>query len=126
MEYDTLFKAIEKHVALTEADKMKIRSHSSVKKLRKHQYLLQEGDVAHTENFVVKGCLRSYEVSEKGQEHVIQFSIEEWWVGDLSSFFSGEASDYNIDCLEDCVLIQFTKPDLDALYDAVPNVERYF
>ncbi|MCF6132782.1 Crp/Fnr family transcriptional regulator [Flavobacterium wongokense] len=126
MVYGQLFTAIEKHVKLTEVEKDIIRSCSSVKKLRKHQYLLQEGNIAHTENFVIKGCLRSYEVNEKGQEHVIQFSVEEWWVGDLLSFLTEQPSNYNIDCLEDCELIQFTKADLNRLYDEVPKVERYF
>ena len=126
MTYARLFSAIEKHVPLTATDKEKIVAYSAVKKLRRHQYLLQEGNIANTENFVVKGCLRSYEVNEKGHEHVIQFSVEDWWVGDLVSFLSGEPSNYNIDCLEDSELIQFTKPNLDALYDDVPMVERYF
>ncbi|HEX9980884.1 MAG TPA: Crp/Fnr family transcriptional regulator [Flavobacterium sp.] len=126
MIYDKLFAALQQHVDLTDGDKDKIRCYSSVKKLRKHQYLLQEGDIATTENFVVKGCLRSYEVNDKGQEHVIQFSVEEWWVGDLLSFLTDKPSRYNIDCLEDCELIQFSKSHLNLLYDEVPKIERYF
>lgn len=126
MVYGQLFMAIEKHVELTDAEKDLIRSHSTVKKLRKHQYLLQEGNIAHTENFVVSGCLRSYEVNDKGQEHVIQFSVEDWWVGDLLSFLTEQPSNYNIDCLEDCELIQFTKAGLNQLYNEAPAVERYF
>src|SRR6476469_100429 len=78
MIYEKLFTAIEQHVPLSEIEKDSIRSFSAVKKFRKHQYLLQEGNISYTENFVVKGCLRSYEVNEKGQEHVIQFSVEDW------------------------------------------------
>ncbi|RYY71371.1 MAG: Crp/Fnr family transcriptional regulator [Chitinophagaceae bacterium] len=126
MIYEKLFTAIEQHVPLSEIEKNSIRSYSVVKKFRKHQYLLQEGNISYTENFVVKGCLRSYEVNEKGQEHVIQFSVEDWWAGDLLSFLTEQPSSYNIDCLEDTEVIQFTKTGLDRLYDEVPMVERYF
>ena len=69
--------------------------------LRKKQYILQEGDVSRYENFIVKGVTRTYEVDDKGQEHVVQFGMEDWWVGDLYSFLSETPSTYNIDCLED-------------------------
>ena len=36
------------------------------KKIRKRQYLLQEGDVCHYNCFVAKGCMRSYRVGEDG------------------------------------------------------------
>jgi CRP-like cAMP-binding protein len=126
MVYEKLFNAIEQHVPLTEIEKDSIRRYSSVKKFRKHQYLLQEGSISHTENFVVRGCLRTYEVNEKGQEHVTQFSVENWWVGDVMSFLGEQPSNYNIDCLEDTELIQFTKTDLNKLYDEVHMIERYF
>lgn len=126
MDYEPLFLAMQKHVALTDADKEKIIARSAIKKLRKHQYLLQEGNVANIDSFVIKGCLRSYEVNEKGQERVIQFSVEDWWVGDLPSFLTDQPSTINIDCLEDCELIQFTRVDLFALFDEVPAWERYF
>lgn len=126
MIYEKLFTAIQQHVPLNDIEKETICLLSSVKKFRKYQYLLQEGNISHTENFVVKGCLRSYEVNEKGQEHVIQFSVEDWWAGDLLSFLAEKPSMYNIDCLEDTEVIQFNKTDLTRLYDEVPMMERYF
>src|ERR1700741_4279343 len=74
------------------------------KKLRKRQYLLQEGDVCKYQAFVEKGMLRSYRIDEKGSEHILQFAFEGWWAADLSSYLTGEASLFNIEALEDSEL----------------------
>jgi CRP-like cAMP-binding protein len=124
--WEPILKSISKHIQLTEEETEYFTSLLTVKKLRKRQYLLQEGDVMRHETFVVKGCLRTYETDAKGQEHVIHFSAEDWWVGDMYSFLTGTPSRFNIDCLEDTELIQFTKEHLEELYVKVPKFERYF
>jgi CRP-like cAMP-binding protein len=124
--WEPILNSISRHIQLTEEETEYFTSLLTVKKLRKRQYLLQEGDVMRHETFVAKGCLRTYEIDEKGQEHVIQFSVEEWWVGDMYSFLTCTPSRFNIDCLEDTELIQFTKEQLEELYIRVPKFERYF
>jgi CRP-like cAMP-binding protein len=96
------------------------------KKYRKHQYILQEGEVCRYEHFVIKGIARKYEVDEKGQEHILLFCPEDWWTGDLYSFLTGQPSPYNIDCLEDTEVLRISKPDLDLLYEKVPKMNLYF
>ena len=55
----------------TAEDLDKIAAAVIIKKLRKKQYLTQEGDVVKNHSFVTKGCLRTYKVDEKGVEHVL-------------------------------------------------------
>src|SRR5690242_2496373 len=96
------------------------------KKLRKRQYLLQEGDVCRYTAFVEKGMLRTFTVDEKGNEPVLQFSSEGWWIADLYSFLTEEPSIYNIEALENCELLLITKPSWDRLLEKAPVFERYF
>jgi CRP-like cAMP-binding protein len=96
------------------------------KRLRKRQYLLQEGDISKYTAFVEKGLLRTYSVDEKGNEYILQFSQEGWWVGDLDSFLANEPSRYNIEALEDCELLLISKHSWDLLLEKVPAFERYF
>jgi len=96
------------------------------KKLRRRRYLVQEGDVVKYEHFVTKGCLRTYEIDDKGQEHVMQFAVEGWWAGDLQSFLSGDPTTLNTDALEDSELEMISRPALELLYERVPKFERYF
>jgi len=96
------------------------------KKLRKRQFLLQEGDVCKYQAFVEKGVLRSYRVDEKGTDHILQFALEGWWAADLSSYITGEASLFNIEALEDSELLLLSKPSWDTLMERLPKFEHYF
>ena len=96
------------------------------KKYRKNQYILQQGDVARYENFVIKGIARIYLADDKGREHVVSFAPENWWVGDLYSYYAGKPTGFNIDCLEDTEVLQITRPDLDALCIRIPKMNIYF
>ncbi len=96
------------------------------KKLRKKQYLLQDGDVCKYTAFVEKGILRTFTIDSKGNDHVLQFSMEGWWIADLYSFYTGEISPYNIEALEDCELLLITEPNYEILLNKIPLLERYF
>lgn len=98
----------------------------SPKKLRKRQYLLQEGDVCRFTAFVEKGMLRTFSVDEKGNEPILQFAMEGWWSGDLYSFLTQEPSVYNIEAIENCELLMITKENWERLLKEVPVFERYF
>jgi CRP-like cAMP-binding protein len=87
---------------------------------------LQAGDVCRYESFVTQGCLRAYSVDEKGKEHIVQFAVEEWWIGDLNSFLTQTPAIYNIDALEDSELIQIEKNALEHIYTCLPQFERFF
>jgi CRP-like cAMP-binding protein len=93
---------------------------------RKRQYVLQEGNVCTHFNFVVRGCLRSYKIDEKGNIHVLQFASENNWINDLGSFHDERASALNIDALEDTVVLQITRDDLISLYKKAPKFDRIF
>lgn len=118
--FDIFRKYLEDKVALREPDYELIESLSSFKKLRKRQYLLQAGDVCRFNAFVCKGFLRNYYVDDKGQEHIMQFAPEHYWIGDRDSMDSGLPSKYNVDALEDCEILLLTKEDFEMIRKTVP------
>jgi CRP-like cAMP-binding protein len=124
--FEVLFENIAKKVVLTPDEQQLLKTFFIPKKLRKKQYLLQEGDVAKYLAFVEKGFLRSYTVDEKGGEHIIEFAFEGWWMGDPFSMLTGEPSNYNIDALEDCELLLLTKQAEDEMMEKIPKMERFF
>jgi len=105
---------------MTEAALLAIEAACQYKKLRKRQYLLQEGDVWKYNAFVAKGCLRTYTVDDKGNEHILNFAIENWWIGDRESLQTGNPSAYNIDALEDSAVILISKDNFDQLCSDIP------
>jgi CRP-like cAMP-binding protein len=124
--FELLFQKFAEKIELTEEEKELSRSFFITKKLRKKQYLLQEGDVCKYVAFVEKGLLRSFTVDDKGHEHITQFAFEGWWIADQVSFLTGEPSEYNIEALEDCELLLLTKQAEDEMLEKIPKFERYF
>lgn len=98
-----------------------IESVSISKRLRKRQYLLQEGDVCKHSSFVIKGLLKVYHVDSKGTEHIIQFAPENHWTGDRVSLQSGLPSKLNIDAIENTDVIMFKQSDLKMLREEIPS-----
>ncbi len=111
---------INSKVSITDSDFEKIRKVSKVKKLRKKQYLLEEGNIWQNYAFVCSGCLRTYTIDEKSAEHVIKFSIENWWAGDRESLLNATPSKYNIDALEESLIIMIKKDDMERLSLEIP------
>ena len=123
---NVLFSHIADKVSLTVADQEAISGYFVAKKLRKRQYLLQEGEVCKYLTFVAKGLLRTYNVDEKGDEHMSIFGWEGWWVSDFNSFLSGEPALFNIDAIEESEVLMISLANYEALTLAVPIMDRYF
>src|SRR5215207_3592705 len=117
--YELLFRKLNEKVSLTPEEEAICKPYFTAKKLRRRQYLLQEGDVCKHTAFIEKGALRVYTVNDKGMEHVLQFGLEGWWAGDLYSFLTGEPSTYNIDALEDSELLLLTPAAQEELLQRV-------
>ncbi len=126
MSEQLLLKNLARFISLDKDEEAYLISKLKIKKLRKKQYFLQEGDVCKYQGFVFKGCLRAYEVDEKGVEHVVQFSPEDWWIGDIYSFYTSQPSRLNIEALEATELFIFDKDVFEDLYINIPKMERYF
>ena len=124
--YDLILKNISRFITLTPEEEQYFTSLLKVKKLKKKQYLLQEGEINRYDYFVNKGCLRTYTIDEKGLEHIVQFSIEDWWTGDMYSFLTQTPGKYNIVAIEDSDLFCIDSEALELLYTKVPKFERFF
>lgn len=126
MNTELILQNVEKHIRLDAAEAEFFVSLLQEKRIKRKDYLLRQGEICRTENFIVQGCLRAYSIDENGFEHIVLFGIEDWWVGDLYSFLTQSPAHFLIDALEDTVVLQISKQNLDILYDKVPKFERFF
>ncbi|MBI4429872.1 MAG: Crp/Fnr family transcriptional regulator [Ignavibacteriales bacterium] len=124
--FDLLHSHIKKRIQITEKEFALLSKYFSPKKLRKKQFFLQEGDVCKHLAFVNEGCLREYSVDHKGEEHIIQFAIKDWWISDLNSYLSGAVSTHNIDAMQESEILVLEKEARDKMLEAVPKMERFF
>jgi len=107
-------------LALTSVEEELIKAAFQYKKLRKKQYLLQEGDVCKHSAFVVKGAMRQYSVDEKGVEHVVHLFIENYWASDRESMLMLTPSVFNIDAWEDTEILIITRAEMLDLMSKIP------
>lgn len=126
MKIDKLTNHINRILPLNDDEVQALSSRTKFKKLRRRQYLLQEGDLCKQYNFVLDGCLRMYFVDEKGREHILQFATENWWITDIGSFHAEKPSRLFVDALEASEILQIRKEDLIYLYVNYPKFDRYF
>jgi CRP-like cAMP-binding protein len=97
---------------LTEQDITLLSEIFQLKKIRKHKYFMQSGDVCKMAGFVVKGALKKYTIDDTGKENIIELFIENWWAADKESFMIGTPTPYFIDAYEDTELLVISKEDL--------------
>ena len=126
MEKQKLINHLRQVIKITEQEELEICKAFHFRKVRRKQFLLQEGDVCRYYNFVLAGCFRMFLADEKGTEHIIQFATENWWVADIGSFHSRQPSSFYIEALEPSEVLRISKDDLINLYQNNPKLDRYF
>ena len=123
--YDQYFQSFNNKIPLTGEERGVIQEYLTVKKIRKKQYLLQEGDICKYVAFVERGALRLYKFNEDGTEHIVQFALEGQFVTDLYSFLTNEPSIYDIDAIEDSELVLISKSASDELRKRSAKYQEY-
>jgi CRP-like cAMP-binding protein len=122
----SLINYFENIVPLNEEEKSIVEEAFKERRVKRRQFILQEGDICKHHTFVVEGCFRMYMVDEKGKEHNLQFAIENWWIGDIGSFYSEEPSRLYIEALENSIALQLKKEDQLKYFDDNPKFNRIF
>ncbi|WP_233244096.1 Crp/Fnr family transcriptional regulator [Allotamlana fucoidanivorans] len=117
---------MSKYISLTDHEVTLLKSKLVYRKYLKGQFILQQGDVCKYACFVVSGCTKTFHVDEQGLEHIIMFSIEDWWTSDMGSFITQTPADFNVQCLENTELIMFSYDTIEELYRQIPKLERFF
>ena len=123
---EPLLRHVARRIKLDAEETREFLSILTIKQIRRGHFLLQEGDVAEHENYVLKGCLRAYTLDADGNEHVIHLAIEDWWIGDLASVLLKSPARLSVEALEDSEVIQIRHDALEQLYTRIPKFERYF
>jgi CRP/FNR family transcriptional regulator, anaerobic regulatory protein len=126
MNTDLLMESLEKHISLTDEERGLICQVVRERKVKKNQFVVHEGAVQKCTNFLNQGSMRTYFIDTNGQEHIVQFAIEGWWISDLQSFILQVPATFNVQAIEDCDILELPFESLEMLYEKVPKMERYF
>ncbi|MCC6722565.1 MAG: Crp/Fnr family transcriptional regulator [Bacteroidia bacterium] len=122
---DYFFENLSKIININDEEKIVFKENFSLKKLKRRQFFLHEGNIAYHTGFVNQGCLKTYTIDNNGNEIIYQISIEGWWVADMFSFLTGEAAAYNIEAIEESEVLIMDMSGRDKIFNKVPQFERY-
>ncbi|MES2794573.1 MAG: Crp/Fnr family transcriptional regulator [Bacteroidota bacterium] len=125
-QIEPLLNYFQKVIRLNNDEKQLVTELFKPRLYRKRQYVLQEGDICNQFNFIVRGCLRMYKIDDKGNTHILQFAVENWWLSNIGSFHERKPSELNIDALEDTMVLQISHENLLLLYTNAPKFDRIF
>lgn len=126
MEIKSLLNHVRKFSQADTAELDELVNAMEPKFIGKKQHVLTSGHRCHFKYFIVKGCMRSYFVNQKGVEQIVNFGIEDWWMSDYDSFLNESISHLNIQVLEDCEVLQLSRSAYSRLVASFPSLNSYF
>lgn len=124
--FEKLRSFLECSVPLTDEQFELVKALFIPKKVKKGEFLLREGELAKYGMFVAAGCLRTYTIDPRGKEHILQFSPENWWTGDMNSFVKAAPAQCFIDAIEDSEILLFERDALQKLHEYIPRSKDIF
>jgi len=124
--FEAFDKNITNHVSLSSDELALVHQLFQHKICRKKTMLLNKGQVCGFEAFIIKGCVKRYYIDHEGDEVILQFAVENWWLSDMVSFTEQVPSLLYIETIEDTELLQITFQNKELLFKEIPKLERVF
>jgi CRP-like cAMP-binding protein len=95
---------------------------TEIKEFKKGDFLLREGQKSINTYFVLRGCIRQYNLSN-GDEKTTRFFFEDDWVLSVNEVSENATSLFNWICLEDCTLVSGNEQKAQELFVNFPRLE---
>ncbi|PRB03878.1 hypothetical protein CQ046_08800 [Chryseobacterium sp. MYb7] len=121
---EPLKKHIREYIDISDEKLEKYCSAFILRKIKKKDFLLKEGEICEFEGFVISGCLKVFHTHHNAAEQILYFGIENWWISDIDSFINRIPSKLNIQALEDSEVLLIPKENKEKLYTEMPEIER--
>ncbi|MFT5887062.1 MAG: CRP-like cAMP-binding protein [Arcticibacterium sp.] len=116
MQAEQVISYFNQKLELDDAEKSILEEVFTEQRIKRRQFILQEGDICKLNTFVVDGCFKMYLVDDYGKEHNLLFAVENWWIGDIGSFHSEKPTKLYIEAIENSVILQIRKEDQLRLF----------
>lgn len=123
---EQLISHFNKYLPLDQDEIDALKDRISERKIKRRQFILQEGDICKSFTYVKSGCFKMYGIDEKGIEHNLVFATEDDWISDIGSLHKEIPSKLYIEAIEPSTVLQISKGDLWYLYTNYPKFDRNF
>ncbi|WP_343690979.1 Crp/Fnr family transcriptional regulator [Chitinophaga sp.] len=123
---DKLRQHIEQITPLTDEEFEHVNTFFTLKKVRKNQYLVHEGDETKYEYLVLSGIYKVFFVDNAGREYIVQFAQQNWWMSDYEAFFKEKNATMFIECIEAGEVLYSTLAAREKLSADLHKMEHFF
>lgn len=105
-KYKDLKESIDSYYQISTKTWNELKKISKLIEVKKNDLICRINELQNSFYFVNKGLLRFYNINEKGVEYNKTFFNEGMFPGSMVSLLKAEPSEFEIQALEDCQLIQ--------------------
>lgn len=103
-----------------------VQSFFTLKRVRKNQYLIHEGDEVKHEFLVLSGIFKVFYVDENGKEFILMFAKENWWMSDYPAFFRNQKASMFVECIEAGEVLFSSLESREKLASEFHKMEHFF
>lgn len=125
-QFQLLKDHITKKISLTEDEVTEFISCFKVAKVKKRQFIIQPDFVPKYRNFVIQGAFRAFVVADEGEEHTIQFAVEDWWISDYNGYIFQKPASMFVMAMEDSIILQIDFEGEQRLKRSNHKFETFF
>lgn len=125
-DYSQLKEHVLKRVLMTNDDLEYFCQSFKLMRVKKRQFIVQPQFVARHRYYIISGCFRAYMIGEEGQEHTIQFAIDDWWISDYNSYVFQQPASMFVMALEDSIILQIDSDAEKHLKESKHVYETFF
>jgi len=111
-------------VDFTEEELFTIIARLRPMKVARYQHFLKEGEVCHDMAIVTAGAFRTYNNNQDNDaEYTSDFIFEGNWIGDYTSYITGQPGYNNVEALEESEVYMLSRKDQLELYQTFRKFE---
>ncbi|TPN82111.1 Crp/Fnr family transcriptional regulator [Aquimarina algicola] len=123
---DNLAQYIKRYVDISKEEISLFQSYLVSKTFKKKEQLLQSGEICRSRYFITSGCLRLYYIDQKGNDQIIHFGIENWWLTNYDSLLNKIPSHLIIEAVEQTQVLELKEEFVQDIYSKIPQIESVF
>jgi CRP-like cAMP-binding protein len=117
---------INKTISLTDEEFSVVESFFTEEHFKKRQMIINENDQVNHVYFIISGLLKLFYTDTEAKEHIISFSMEDWWESDYAAFYTQTKATQSLQCLEDTIVLKLSFNDYQQLLIEVPKMTDFF
>ena len=121
--FENIRQNINQFVHLTDLEFQDFTHKLIVKKLKKRQTLVREGEICRYVGYINDGLFRCFSLTNDGQERVEHFGVTNEWISEYPSFPTQTPARQTIEALRDSEILLLSYDNLQSLFEN-PKIER--